>query len=266
MLVAGAVSAVVLDPAVPAQRALQKHRADVNSQVAKYIDCATKALLACEKKGTSTAPECDIQNPAASTIADAAAKAKFVDAIGTCTSKLDFLKKGPASDYSLVGCPGDSDPVTPGDQPYADYSALQAGVPAAVADAIVVVTPILQVLCDGSPPNSEPLPLDCQAKGAQLLSKYLKGVGKCQSKCENDYKGTKGNGGLTDSPGQCSIGLSSDPNFNACIANEKSKAQAKMPIDGAVGLTFAEFQSLEVAVDTSLNNTNNDGYNQNDCP
>ena len=264
MLVAGAVSAVILDPGVnPADKGPQKHRADVNKQVAKYIDCATKALVACEKKGTSSAPECDIQNPISSTIADAAAKQKFIDSLLKCATKLDFIKKGPASDYSLVGCPGDVDTVTPGDQPYPNYSAMQLGIPAAVADAVLVVTPVLQVFCGGAPPTSDATVLDCQTKGAQALAKYVKGAGKCQWKCENDYKNKKGNGGPTDSTTQCSIGDSADTNFNGCVAKAKATAEKKIPVGD---LTLVEFQLLEDSVSDSLNDTNNDGYNENDCP
>jgi len=176
---------------------------------------------------------------------------------------MNFIKKGPTTDYSLVGCPGDSDPGTPGDQPYTNYGAMQLGVPSAVADAIVLVTPVLQVMCGGAPPTTDATVLDCQTKGAQSLSKYVKGAGKCQWKCENDYKNKKGNGGPTDSLDQCSIGVSTNGEFVACVNKEADKAEKKIPVGG---LTLAEFEALEASVATSLNDTNNDGYNENDCP
>jgi len=120
--------------------ASQKQRADVGKQVAKLTSCLAKSTIKCEESGVNSGVECDLTNPGASTVAEPA-KSKFIAAVATCLSKLDLEKKSatgdPAADYTGIGCPGDSDPNTRGDQPYTDMNAFEAsqltGVPTQLA-------------------------------------------------------------------------------------------------------------------------------------
>jgi hypothetical protein len=270
-LLAGSVSAVVLTEGTDQQ----KHRKDVAKQTAKYVACAAKNLLKCEKKGADSGPECDLANPPASTIPDADAKAKFVEKIAKCVSKVDLLKKGPDLNYVDNGCPGDSNPGTPAvDEPFTlatGYTELQAALPAATAAAIGVITPTLQALCGGVPATSDELVLDCINTAAAGLLKYTKGVTKCQAACENDYDGEIGNGGTTDDESVCSAGVSANGPFNTCVSEAQAKAEKKIPTEGCGAqadpgcLNLVEFQILEGAVNTALNDTKDDGYNECDC-
>src|SRR5262249_47192945 len=109
---------------LPSGSPLQIQRADVGKQEAKFVACLAKANIKCEEKGADCSVECNVPNPNGSTIADATAKAKFEAAVTTCLGKVDLEKKSAtgnaAMDYTGIGCPGDADPNTSGDQPFAD--------------------------------------------------------------------------------------------------------------------------------------------------
>jgi hypothetical protein len=250
LLIAGAASAAVLAE----KSAEQKHRKDVGKQVAKLVLCLTKQSEKCEKKGTSAQAECDLVNPAGSTIADAKAKQKFIDGIAKCESKLNLVKKGPASDYALFGCPGDSDAVTPGDQPFTDINDWQPTISGTARSQLSLLGTLLYTFCGGVDNQAT---ADCVLFNIKNGSKYAKGVYNCMGKCENDYKDKKGNGGTFDDPNQCFPGNGgADPNFTTCVSSVLTKAQAK----GAL------VAGLVAGINAALGDANNDLYNENDCP
>jgi hypothetical protein len=268
VFVVGTVYAVVTMPGD-----LEKHRADITKQTNKLVACMAKAAIKCESKGANSATECDLEAGTATT-PDANANAKFAEAAGPggkCESKLDFLKKGPAGDYSQLGCPGDSDDVTPGDQPYADFAAVEAAARENVAEAINLITPALQGLCGGVPTTDNEAVASCMEVAAKGLLKYAKGAGKCQLKCENDHDDEIGDGGDADNT-ECNIGDSTDANFNTCISEASAKGKKKIPTEacGAAGdpgcMDLAEYGIVETAVSNALDDTVNDGYNEDDCP
>ena len=235
-----------------------KHRKDVGKQTAKFVACLAKAAIKCEKGGASSGVDCDLSNPPASTHPDPKGKVipKFLAAIAKCEMKVNLTKKGPASDYTLFGCPGDSDPVTSGDQPYTDLTDFQAGLSQNTRDQLSLLTPAIDILC-GGPNSTDPAVIACTELQANGLLKYAKGVFKCQEKCENDYQNKKGNGGPTDSAAQCAAGdAGADSNFKDCVNGVLAKAQKK----GAL------IAGLVTAVNAAVNKATNDLYNQNDCP
>lgn len=245
LLLAGSVSAEILADKSPEQ----KHRKDVGKQISKLVLCLVKQSEKCEKKGTSAAQECDLSDPPSSTIADPKAKQKFIDGIAKCESKLNLTKKGPASDYTVFGCPGDSDTGTVGDQPYPDMATFGAAISPTARDQLDLLGVILNGLCAGD--------ADCVLFNIKNGSKYAKGVYKCMAKCENDYKDKKGNGGSFDDPDQCYPNSGNeDPNFAACVTKALDKAQKKGPIQAG----------LIAATDAALGDADNDLYNENDCP
>jgi hypothetical protein len=64
---------------------------------------------------------------------------------------------------------------------------------------------------------------------AATLSKYSQGIFKCQGKCENDYSGKIGNGGLTNGPECVSGDPGADPAFIACDNAALTKAGTLTP-------------------------------------
>lgn len=233
----------------------QKHRKDVGKQIGKLVACFAKAIEKCEKKGVSSASECSIGNPPASTIADTKARDKFIAAVAKCKTKLNLTKKGPTSNYTVFGCPGDSDNGTAGDQPYTDLNDFQANVGQDTQNALSVLGPVLKALCDADP-TPEVDPNACVQLHIKQGGKYAKSVFKCMEKCDNDYKDKKGNGGDTDDLDVCYPGASSDTNFVACIDKGVSKANKKGTLKAAV----------YTALNDALGGANNDLYNENDCP
>src|SRR5262245_42876991 len=192
---------------------LQKQRADVGKQEAKLVACLAKANIKCEESGVDSSVECNLTTPSASTIADAAAKAKFVDAVAKCLSKVDLEKKSatgnPATDYTGIGCPGDADPNTGGDQPFADMNAFQTNQLTSVPTQLSMLAPFIAQICGGGTATSDPLVLACMDTDAKALLKYGTSANKCQTKCENDYSGAKGGAEPTDSTSQCALATAS---------------------------------------------------------
>jgi hypothetical protein len=250
-----AVSTVASAEILADKSAEQKHRKDVGKQIAKLVACFAKSIEKCEKKGTSSASECSIADPPASTIADTKAKDKFVAAIDKCKSKLNLTKKGPASNYTVVGCVGDSDEGTAGDQPYTDLDDFQANVGQNTQDALALLGPAITALCDIDPAPATDANA-CTIVHIKQGGGYGKGVFKCMEKCENDYKDKKGNGGGTDDLDQCNPETSAEPNFNDCASKALDKANKKGTLKAAV----------IAALDAALGDANNDLYNENDCP
>jgi hypothetical protein len=250
VLVGPPASGVVLE-----KGALQKHRQDIGKQLAKMVLCIAKAGTKCEAKGEHSGVECNLVDPDASTVSDKVA-AKLAAAIGKCESKLALDKKGPASDYAAIGCPGDSNSGLAGDQPYADLDDYEANVGGDAREALSLLTPLIDVLCGG--PNSENQAVqDCVKAQVAGLSSYAAGVFKCQEQCENDYSGGKGGGGPTDSTTQCAAGnAGADDNFADCVGGALDKAEAK----GAL------IPAALAAVSAAINDATNDLYNEDDCP
>ena len=209
--------------------ASQKQRADVGKQVAKLTSRLAKSTIKCEESGVNSGVECDLTNPGASTVAEPA-KSKFIAAVATCLSKLDLEKKSatgdPAADYTGIGCPGDSDPNTGGDQPYTDMNAFEASQLTGVPTQLAKLPPFIEQICGGMN-STNPLILACEDTDAKALLKYGTSANKCQSKCENDYSGSKGNGGPTDSTTQCALAsASADTAFKLCEQAARDKLDA----------------------------------------
>lgn len=244
----------------------QKLRADIQGQQSKYVACLVKAASNCESSGSGAASECNLNNGTATPPANA--KGKFVADIAKCDAKLDFLKKAKTltatSGYNGIGCPGDSNSGTAGDQPYTDMSAWQAATPASTKTQIQALAVLLAALsgCNTAGTGSAKDQNKCEAALVKVISGYAAAIYKCEVACENDYKNKKGNGGGTDAPA-CDLnagatGGAGDANFNACITKAYTKA-TKVPFNA--GIQSAVLPQLA----TALNDANNDLNNQNDC-
>ena len=245
----------------------QKLRADIQKQQHGYIACLVKAATNCEKSGAGSASECDLNNGTATPPADS--KGKFAADIAKCDAKLNFLKKAKTLDastgYTGIGCPGDSDNGTAGDQPYGDMSSYQAGVPATTKSQIQALALVVAAFSGCSSISDPKEQNKCQAAEVKRISSYAFAIQKCQLACENDYKNKKGNGGPSDSTGACSLNASAtsgtgDVNFNTCIDKAYGKAIKKTPFPPMI----AGFVLPQLA--TALNDANNDVNNENDCP
>jgi hypothetical protein len=207
-----AASGLVLDKGTDQQ----KLRKNIDKQTQKFAICVGKAALACEAAGTSGAPECDLTGdgmPMPGTVPAEAITALAED-LAKCESKLDLSKKG--SDYAGIGCPGDCDAVTLGDQSCGTMASFQAYSIDNTYFQIEGLGAILSGVCGGD--NT------CFNTQGELGVKYSKAVFKCITKCENDYKNKKGNGGDNDTLANCDPNTSADANFQACITKAEGKA------------------------------------------
>jgi hypothetical protein len=183
----------------------QKLRADVGSQVTRYTKCLATVLLACEKTGFQPGAECSLETGTASAPADP--KGTFAAQVAKCDAKLDFNHKGPKGNssqqnYELIGCPSFGAPT-----PFADMAGFEsgAGFLKGVVDNFVASMPQASGCTDTK---------SCKTATKMFLD-FTAAVGKCQTLCENDYKGKHGNGGPTDDVARC--GLSGDPRAQVCI-------------------------------------------------
>jgi len=250
---ATAVWALILVAKTPEQ----KQRRDIGKQTAKFVVCVVKAALKCEEAGVTAASECNFSNPASSTVPDQKAKDNFVEAIAKCEGKLNLAKKG--TFYAEIGCPGDSNMGTAGDQPYANLAAFQAGLPDGTYAQLNLLTPLIVLAC-GSPPAAptDPAVMQCVADQSAALASYAKRIFKCESKCENDYKDKKGNGGPDDDTARCAAGdAGADANFELCVNAALTKTNDKFDPDPLPGLV--------TGVNDALAEANNDLYNECDC-
>ncbi|MBY0279785.1 hypothetical protein K2Z84_30995 [Candidatus Binatia bacterium] len=241
----------------------QKLRAGIQKQTHGYTSCLVKAATNCEKSSTLPSADCTLATGAATNGGDA--KGKFVGDIAKCDGKLDFLKGAKtltaSTGYTAIGCPGDSNGGTAGDQPYADLSAWQAGTPASTKPQIDALATLLSAFGECGM-NADPL--KCQATLNKTIAGYAAAIQKCQLACETDYKNKKGDGGNDDSTTACSLNAGAtagvgDANFNACIDKAYAKA-TKTPLP----MNVAGFVLTQLA--TALNDANNDINNENDCP
>ena len=182
----------------------QKLRADIGKQTYGYLKCLGKALVACEKTGTTAGPECTVENGVATGTADP--KNKFAAAVAKCAAKLDFARKTPRGltsqqGYQLLGCPSYGLGFEfSGLEQYAQF--LELAKP--FVDSSVSNMPLIAGCTDAK---------SC-ANAAKVLLDFLDALGRCRLTCEDDYKNKKGNGGPTDDPVQCSG--SGDVNVQAC--------------------------------------------------
>jgi hypothetical protein len=230
-LSASAAFANVIDPGT--DKANAKLRADIASQVSKYTFCLIKAAQKCEKKGLSSAGECNLATGAVSYDPGGDAETKFQDSIAKCDSKVNLTKKG--TNYVGIGCPGDCNAIAPGTQQCTDIPAFQNTITAATATSAKGQLGLLVTLIDGACATDNPgkLPtdverIDCVADASKNLSKYASGVFKCQAKCENDFKDKKGNGGGTNGPNCLAGNAGADANFNACVNKGLTKVQPNL--------------------------------------
>lgn len=182
----------------------QKLRADIGKQTFGYLKCLGKALVACEKTGTSVAPECTVENGV--TAGNADPKGKFPAAIAKCDAKLDFARKTPRGltslqGYQLLGCPSYGTGF--------EFSSLEQ-----YAQFLLLVKPAI----DDFVPNMQLVAGCTDAKScagaAKVLLDYVDALGRCRITCEEDFKNKKGNGGTTDDSAQCSA--TGDVNAQAC--------------------------------------------------
>jgi len=223
------LSVVALSSSAPAQAGIlpkgtapQKQRHDIAKQINKYWLCVLKAVAKCERDGGHSGLECDPFNVVALPPADP--RGTFGASLDKCAEKLDFNKKGsgdPAADYVAMTCPifpfGSSSTV----------DELQMRVRDGVrSQAALRVMEIDNVVC----PFGDQSPFldarQCVAEQLDVTIRFLKGLLKCEEKCENDYAGKKGNGGGTDFPFCFNL---SEPNFAACVAKAVTTATKKTP-------------------------------------
>jgi hypothetical protein len=261
-LVGGAAArGMVIDISNKANKPLEKLRQDIAKQVSKYTFCLVKAATACELKGALSTVECHLDTGVVDfETTPGKVTQKFHDAIAKCDGKLNLSNKG--SDYVGIGCPGDCS-ANQGVQQCADMSAFQATVTATTGASAAKVQLgtlafFIDLGCSVDVPMSTPMTQarkDCVKTNAATLSKYSQGLFKCVYKCENDYKGKIGNGGLTNGP-ECNSGaMGSDPAFNTCDSAALSKAGTLTPVVA---------MQLLPQVRSALNNANNSLYNRAD--
>ncbi len=266
LMVSGTTASALV---LTAKTEVQKLRADIQKQQHGYVSCLVKAASNCEKTGAMAESECNLSTGTAVSPADQ--KVKFASDIAKCDAKLDFLKKAKtltdAGAYTDMGCPGDSDSGTAGDQPYTLVSQLEAATPAATKSQIQTLATALGALTGCNDSVTYPTAKDenkCQAAEVKRIAGYAAAVQKCQLGCENDFASKKGDGGDTDSATACSLNADAksgagDAAFNACISKAFAKATKTAIPPNVDSLVLP-------ALATALNDANNDLNNEDDCP
>ena len=265
----GAASAFVL----PAGSEAQRVRADIDIQQRRYTACLVRASIRCEESSTSVGRDCVLATGAVANGADR--KGRFVRDIATCDRKLNYLKRvttDAISAYSAIGCPGDADPATPGDQPYPDMNAYQEGATTkGNADTLILVLGALNAaICHSGVPATDSR---CAGGIARRLGNYVTAELRCITACENDYSNRSGNGGTTDAR-NCQLdsitandgtngndlNSTADPLFNSCMDTAFAKAVRQEPFPGLVG------SLLLGQINAVLNRTTDQPYNDpDDC-
>jgi len=254
---AGQAHALVLE----AKSEEQALRADVSKQIIGYTVCIAKANLACEASGASTAQECDLTTATATAPADA--KGKFAGDVAKCDGKVNYMKKSktltPAAAYEAIGCVGDSDASTGGNQPYTNMNTYQAGAMANAKANVKLLGSLLPGALSGAPWNCSDQ--KCVAGVASTLAKWTAAVRTCFAACENDYVGKAGNGGGGDLPTPCRIspdgrtgGEGADPAFTACVEKAYASATKKIALPAAIAQIAA---NIQVANDGFYNSASN---------
>ncbi|MFM7143833.1 MAG: hypothetical protein ACKO2K_18160 [Alphaproteobacteria bacterium] len=258
ILGAGQAHALVL----AAKSEAQGIRADISAQNLAATACLVKANLACEASSTTLASDCNLVTQATQNGADA--KVKYAGDIAKCASKFNYLKKNKsgtdASSYESVGCTGDSNSGTPGNQRFTNMTAYQSSALLNIKNQLNLLSAIIGSFIDVDPNTVGNQPCadeKCIASAASGLSKYAQALQKCIIACENDYSAKKGNGGTTDA-GNCLVAASgitgaagADPAFTACVDKAWASATKK----------YLPLQSLAGTVGTLLGNAANNLYN-----
>lgn len=240
-----------------------KLRKDLGKQGAKHVFCLVKAATKCEQDGVDSTVECNLTTGNVSyDMPPGKATQKFQDAIAKCDEKYNPSKKG--TDYVGIGCPGDCNTSAPGVQQCANMSpAYEATVEATTGlTAAKVQLPALATLINGActldgfgSSNTDPARMACVEQNAATLSTYSKGLFKCVSKCESDYKDKKGNGGPNNDP-NCNS-PSANAAFDTCDDAAFTKAVDK---NGALSPSNASI--LLPQIRSAINDATNGLYNR----
>ena len=257
---------VLLDPS--ADKDAIGNRNDIFKQATKFSQCIVKAAQKCEKGQDPLTQQCaftgSVTNPTTSfTGLDPNNKgigAKFEADVQKCISKVDFAKKGAkdgtiVTKYTAIGCPGDCDDVTAGDQACSDLTTYQASSGASTLDQVNLLAglvPALAVQMDPMtdpngcvPPSSMDMAIfakelkafdKCVTSAVSVVAKYAAALQKCAGACEADYKDKKGNGGDNDGPPSCNFAASADVNFVACGTKALDSANKKPLPAGIAGI------------------------------
>jgi len=243
---AGQAHALVLQNRTEAQAIRQ----ELSKKVPEQLACLVKATLACEASSTTLGADCSLLTAGTQNGADA--KGKYAAAIAKCDAKWNVIRKNKsytdAGAYEAIGCPGDSDSNTNGNQRYTNMSSYQVGANLIVKNQLHLLSLILASSVDtdpAAPGNQSCGDEKCLARAATGLLKYVQALQKCIIACENDYSGKKGNGGPTDGS-ECLVeasGISgaagSAPAFDACVdkawASANKKPLALGSLAGGVG-------------------------------
>jgi hypothetical protein len=216
----------------------QKLRADIGKQVGKFVDCVGKAGLKCEKGTDPFTQSCSLATGATNLdpMSPGDAAGKFAADVAKCESKVDFLKKADLLDaltgYQAMGCPGDADPDTVGEQPFVDMMQYQSAAKSAVKTAADQFG--LLAALSGCDPDPTEKPDKCVGTLEKTIATLIKSLTLCSLKCENDYKNVKGNGGGNDDD-NCSVlqhaspAPTPDANMTVCEQKAFSKVASKYP-------------------------------------
>lgn len=247
----------------------QKHRRDIGKQVAKYVQCLVKAAQKCERNGDEADQECFLASGTVQGSDPNLDQVDFQERIAKCDSKLNLSKKSPSdgldqvADYQGIGCPGDSNSGTAGDQPFTGPNALndfQTAVKSASKTQIDALSAILCALgCAQDCTDDSEVNRECLLNDSKRLSKYAKGTTKCRDKCEKDYKvpDSAGGGGPTDNQNICTITGTGAPNFDVCTVKPTQKLAEKASSGAST--------TIRGLVDTALDDASNDLFNECDC-
>jgi hypothetical protein len=202
-----AAHALVLAERSPAQLL----RADIGKQIGGYMKCLNKAVVACEKTGSSIDAECIIETGA--TAAPADPRGKFAAAIDKCDAALAFGRRAPRElsslqSYQLLGCPNYGSGL--------QFSGLEQ-----YAQFLLLLKPSIDDLIDEMDFLAGCSDATSCAKSAKILLDLVDALNRCELSCEEDYKDKKGNGGTTDDLAQCDA--TGDPKAQACITKAITK-------------------------------------------
>jgi hypothetical protein len=241
-----------------------KFRQDVGKQISKLTDCYTKALVKCDGKvdpSTDVADwpaQCNISNPPASTIADPKAKEDFGAAVDKCTLKVDFAKKNPADPnlvigYRDIGCPAEDPPYVAN-----DLGEYQEDTIGQAKTTIATIAILLPNTC-ASVTTTNPELKNCIVALGKAAGNATKGVFKCATKCENDYKNKIGNGGTTDTSVCASAGGPTGA-LGECVTKATDKGQKLADKDPGAKEQFAG--TFNILVKPQIDDSINDLYNK----
>jgi len=258
--VAGAASALVLG-----EKSEEKGlRADIGQQLTKLASCYGKVWMKCEKKTDPFTTSCSLVTGQSNLdpMSPGDLAGTFVADIAKCESKVNFLKKAKTlnntTGYQAIGCIGDSDPNTAGEQPFMDLDGYRA------ASEVALKTAVDQfgLLSAVSGCGADPKPDKCVETLVKTLAGFTKSIGSCTWKCENDFKDSMGNGGPNDDD-NCSVVQyatmvpTPDPNMTVCENKAWSKIGKKYP----GGLPARVDSFVMPAVVDQLNGANDSYYN-----